>query len=104
MIAEMTSNGAEMSAGAHQHARTDLSVDDPLIGFAVDAADGEVLAQSRAGASQQVIVKLTASDAVADDLTAIDGDLFLPECTGAESGDGLESARARVVLQVEIEF
>ncbi len=61
-----------MSTSPDQHLGFDRAIDDPLLARSLDLADGRALTYLRAGAAKQVLIKLAAADAIADDVVVWD--------------------------------
>src|SRR5690349_13115160 len=93
-----------MAAGAHEQTRANFAIDDPPLARGLDALDVEVLSNSRARTTQQVLVELTATNAVAHHFAAIQQDFVLSQRTSSEAGDRLHSSGASVILHVQLEF
>src|SRR5215469_6401263 len=96
-------NRAEMAASANQQPRFDLFIDDPATVSSFHALDGRTFADVGAGAPQQVFVKLTAPDAVADWLSVGHVHFSFSHGADAKAGNGLKDAAILVVGGIDLQ-
>src|SRR5690349_6462913 len=92
-----------MSARTHQHPRSNFIIDYPRILLLLDALYLHTLPHSRSASSQQVRVKLTASDTVADRLFIQNRNRLFLHCGDLKSGNRLEGAASGVLCGIDAE-
>src|SRR5579862_685572 len=93
-----------MASCTHDDAGTYLSVYNPRFPCTLQAREAVSTVKSRARSLQQVVVKLTAANPVANRLAVVDFDLASAHAAGAEAGDWLKGAPQTIVLRFYIEF
>ena len=93
-------HGTEMPAGADEHRRADLTIDDPALSFALQVLEGFAEVRSRARTGKQVMIELATADSIADRLVIGSTDWSMSDQARSEARNRLQRAGLRIFGEV----
>src|ERR1041385_4329838 len=102
-VAKVSRHRTEMPSSSNQQFGSDFTIDNPVLAGPFDLIDGDSLTYLRSRPAQQVVVKLTATDTIADGVFIQNCHFLRSHRANAKPPDGLHCAARGIIHGIDFQ-